>query len=121
MPRSRSVCSTSDARVATRGTLRKRGEQIASEAEYLFGVTEDNPAHIGRNQGAARFLQQLLTETHLQRLQLRTDGRSGQVEHFGRLDDAPCAHDGPEVEEMLVIEAADAAHDTRNFCKHYLE
>src|SRR6185295_18715846 len=93
-----------------RWALLERIEQLLTFGENLVGIAVDQLAHLSGNQIAPGFRQQLLAETLFQRPQLGADGRSGESQLLARARQAARTDHGPEVQEMLVVEASDHSH-----------
>ena len=82
----------------------ERLEQFAAGREDLRGVPVDDAADVGQHERAALALKQTFSERLFQDLDLGADGRLRQPQLLGRLRDAALAHDGPEVQQVVVVE-----------------
>jgi hypothetical protein len=94
-----------------RRPLLQRVEQLLAQGENLVGVAVHELAHLRGNEIAPGLGQQFLAEAFLEGAQLGADGRRGQRQLLARARKAAGANHGPEVQEMLVIEAPDHGHD----------
>jgi hypothetical protein len=82
--------------------------ELVAEAEDVIGVAQDGAADVGEDEAAALSLEELVAERLLEELELGADGGLGEVELLAGLGDGAGAGDGPEVEEVVVVEPAHA-------------
>src|SRR5262245_43776228 len=95
----------------------QRLEKLATETEYLIGVRVDVPAHFRGPQRAAALHQQPFAEPLFELPQLSADRRGRERKLSAGLRDAPRAHDGVEVEQMLIVETAQVHHVSSHFAQ----
>jgi hypothetical protein len=86
------------------GAAAQRFGQLAPQPEDLVRVLLRGAAGLRERQPAAGTDEQGLAQLLLQLLQLRADGRLGDVQHLGGARDAPLARHGPEVLQVTVVE-----------------
>jgi hypothetical protein len=77
---------------------------LAPQHEDLVRVPKDQATHVGQHEVSPALHEQLLAERSLQHANLGADRRLRQVELDARLRDAPGPGNGPEVEEVMVVE-----------------
>ena len=87
-----------------RGPALERLEQLAAGGEDLRRVPIDDTTDVGQHQRAALTLKQPLAERLLEQLELRADRRLRHAQLLGRARNPPLAHDGPEIEQVVVVE-----------------
>ena len=80
--------------------------QFSTDGEDVFCVIEDHAPHLGQHETSTRLVEQSLTDSFVQQLQLAADGLRRYVQDVRRLGDAAFAGDGPEVMQVAVIEVA---------------
>lgn len=82
--------------------------ELVAEAEDVIGVAQDGAADVGEDEAAALPLEELVAERLLEEFELGADGGLGEAEFLAGLGDGAGAGDGPEVEEVVVVEPAHA-------------
>jgi hypothetical protein len=88
----------------------ERIDHLAAQPEDLVRVFVHQLAGLGRHEPAPGFRQQLLADALFERAQLRADRGCRKRQLFRGAAQAPGAHHGPEVQQVLVVETPRQPH-----------
>ena len=93
-----------EAHGAAGGPAADRLHHLPARREDLVRVAVDEPAHLREREPPPGLAQQLLREDGLQPVDLRADRGGREPQLLGRRPEAARPDDGPEVEQVVVVE-----------------
>ena len=79
-------------------------DEFLAEGEDFIGVLVDGASHFGEVEVSSAAFEEFVSDGPFESSDLGGDGRLGEEEFFGRPDDGAFACDGPEVQQVVVVE-----------------